>query len=341
MLRTAKPGLVAAAVTTLSLAALALTGGVRDRPKAAANASTESGYPVPGPIDNWDQGIQAQAIRTAGLRGDRFQIPAITAWLQKPPHPDFIPTALHALARLGATEALPTIDALRQQRPNWGGDFGTVARARLVAEASSKAESDPTRQAAMKVDRFYHELGLSPAELTSTVSRYRPEQPKASDSYSLPPLEVYAMRELADIVYMGSYSAYAALPGVADVDFSKDYPSFLKIRLAPLSQELRLSWLINDLAHKKTLGANDSYEMQLAADGGTDASHLAMSKLWEMDNRRDVYIHTGFAALFEVLDAIRDKDQGPIFVHFAHDRDPFVAHYCNDDPPHYQFVSNY
>lgn len=340
-LRSMKPGTAKLVVTIASISTIAAFASMLHQPGEASQSgfvTEQSSYPAP-PILPEEQ-KRLRSLREAGLHGDHSQLPALVASLQNSRRQEDVQTTLYALAQLGDMKSLPAIDAFTQRNPGWAAE-AKVSRARLVAEATGGQGEDIAARAAAKVNRFYQELGLSPTDLNLAASRYQSTHSEKSDGVTTPPLEVYAMRELADMVYRGRRTGYAGLPGVTQVDFSKDYGSDLKFRLAPLSREQRLAWLISDLAHKKVLRGKDYYELQLAADGGIPASRMAIAKLWEMDKRRDQYTYTGFDALFEILFSIRNPEQAPLIAHFRQDRDPWVKHYATWILPQEQFVPGY
>lgn len=306
-------------------------------------------YKYSGHVDREDLNPIA-GLAEAGRRGDRSQIPSIIRILSAPPHPVYVFNGLHALARLGATEALPVFDAYIPQTIMQNADtdisnFAIAARARLLAESEARGINDPKARAAVKVKRFYSELSLTSAALNAAPLTYtkpqyvnvfnsRENQPQGTrilqNGQPITSIATYTLRELSDMVYQDGYKDYAALPDVARVDFSRDYPSALKIRLASLPHPQRLSTIIEELANKKFLRSEDSYEIQLAIAEGVPAGRAAASKLKEMDKRRDQYTSPGFSALFGVLDGVGDKEQRPVIEYFMHDANRSVAHFAKN-----------
>lgn len=213
-------------------------------------------------------------MRLAGLRGDRTQIPAMIVALKNPPHDAYYKVTLHALAQLGATDALHTINALIDtslvEHDLDLNSFARAARARLVAENSAKDVKPKAAQAAAKVERFYVELGTTPADLNASisVSHYAVQHWDAADFAPSLSWQVYAMRELADMVYQGPYADYASLPGVARVKFSLDDMAALKVRVAALTPGQRITTLMEDLSHRKVWGKDANNNLQLLADVG-------------------------------------------------------------------------
>lgn len=261
-------------------------------------------------------------MRLAGLRGDRSQIPAMIAALKDPPHDAYYKVTLHALAQLGAADALPTVNtvistSLAEHDLDLN-SFARAARARLIAENSVRDMKPKAAQAAAKVERFYVELGMTPAYLNASISasHYAVEHWDAADF--APPLswQVYAMRELADMAYVGPYADYASLPGVALVKFSLDALAALKVRVAALTPGQRISTLMEDLSHRKVWGKDANNNLQLLADVGPPASRAAADKLLDMDKHRDEYPRIGFLILTAMINAVGDSEQTSIVEQF-------------------------
>lgn len=139
------------------------------------------------------------------------------------------------------------------------------------------------------------------------------------------------MEQLADMVYHDSYKDYAALPGIAAVNFSADPPAALKMRLAPLSRPERITAMIYDLTHRtRTVwSAVDNDEVQLLDDEGLDASHAVADQLKTMEQHQGEYKPTAFGAMFSVLNNVGDKEQAPLVYHFKSNPDPVIAEYAD------------
>ena len=174
-------------------------------------------------------------MRRAGLQFDRSQIQTLTGIVQEKPTPSrfLMETTLHSLARMGATDALPAVDALIQGGGGTGGNDAVdpnvvnaarAARARSVAEAAYP-DAGAAGQMQAKLARFYAELGETPASLNAAMLAYmngpaKNVGPGISPKY---PVELYALRELADMAYSSPQRNFtSALPGMVDVDFALD-----------------------------------------------------------------------------------------------------------------------
>ncbi|MDQ2730902.1 MAG: hypothetical protein M3Y56_04520 [Armatimonadota bacterium] len=250
-------------------------------------------------------------IREAGLHGDRSRIPEMVAALQRPQRPYMIKTALHGLAHLGAVEALPAIDALirNDQADPDDRNYAIAARARLVAEYTSVPVADPGGRAAAKISRLQRETGLSAGRMNAAAHNYRANGRHSYDPEQ--PMEVYVMRDLADIAYRENYRSPNGVPGAEGVDFSQDPASALKVQLASLPKGQRVAWLVQDLAHAKGQSETESFEIELAADEGLPVSRAAALQLQEMVKHRDQYTFNGFANLSVLMRCIGDKSQLP------------------------------
>ena len=196
---------------------------------------------------------QIEAFRQAGLIKDQSQISSMIASLANPVHIGYTYTIIHALAQMGAVKALPIIDMYAQDvghdaQDETSGDlhnFSIAARARLVAENMVEATPNGKTAAATKVKSFYQELKLTPADLNnSLVAYYQPQNITGNqdsqhwvsmpvDTFYAHPVGVYAVRELADMMYQGSYASCQDIPEVNQIHFAMDYPSALKMRLVP------------------------------------------------------------------------------------------------------------
>ena len=137
---------------------------------------------------------------------------------------------------------------------------------------------------------FLNRLGLPPQQVTAGAASFVQNKARLEREspvgYAELPLETVAMQEIADIIYHELGMTADARKTMPELDFTLDFPSDLKVRLAPLSHLQRIAWLINDLAQIKMYGMNAYYEVQLAIDEGIDASNAAAAKLKVMDVQR-------------------------------------------------------
>ena len=263
-------------------------------------------------------------MRAAGVHGDRSKIPAMIQAL-KSHHPTYIITAMHALAQLGATEALPTMDQMLQQPasaqalPEYVLSYAHVAHSRILAEADGQKSSLADAQAKAKVTRFWTELGLTPSQVVLGASAYHHYH---EDNKGLP-VEVDAMQELGDMIYHGGFAVYQ--PYLRSIDFNQDEGSALKIKIVQLPSGSRLPWMINELAHKANRDLQANLVLQLAVDEGLPASQMAASKLNDMASNRSQYSEIGFLMLFLLIQGVGDEKQAPVVAQFLHDQDSWVV----------------
>jgi hypothetical protein len=274
------------------------------------------------------------SVRDMGRHRDPKAIPDLIAVLteQPPVNTDLALTAIHSLAQLGAEEALPDIDtyAASLKDPKMqgfyndqAGNYIPVARARLVAEASvSDLKTEPQKTKA-KVMRLCQELGLSVTGINKGVAVYKAQYPGPWHNPPLP-VEIYAMREIADIVYHSSVTDLKGIPLASSLEVKSDYPSQLKMQLVGLSEAKRIDWLINDLAHKKVLLSNEDYEIQLVEEFGTSAGKAAFAMLTHMDSRRDEYKSAGFDAIIRIVYA-SGYQTTQVQEYFLNDVDPNIV----------------
>lgn len=325
---------VAASLVATILVTRAQSGSHRTYFGSVALASSRGGECPYPPVKPRDEGRLGKA-RAAGLHGDRSRISDILSILDNPQpfekakegesllHPIYVMTALHAAAQLGATEALPAIDAIVQKDDQTISPYARAAKARLLAEDSTKGIGNYAARAIAKIQRLYAEMGLSPTDLNTGLVVYQaPPQPDASGRLYVStqlrpvPVEVYAMREIADMVYQGAYADYVSLPGVIGVNFQNDYPSALKMRLASLPPNRRTDTLLQELAGGRIPANDEQYAMQLVLDAGPAASAAIGAKLREMDTHKPEYPEQGFTALLSLLGTINDKSQASLIQHF-------------------------
>ncbi len=270
--------------------------------------------------------------RLAGLRQDRTRIPATIAALNPPAKAETHMTNLLALARLGAVEALPAIDALiAADADQETTSYAIAARARLVAEADAREQNVGADRASAKVQRFYEQLRLSPDDLNGAEAAFQPslQQPGGGGrAVVVTPVGVNAVQELADMVYHGSYKDYALLPGVTGVNFQVDHGAGLKMRLAPLSRQQRITTMVEELSHKKKYALWDALEGQLLADEGSAASQAMAAKLRDIREHRSGYSAEGIGSMFGILGDIGDPAYAPLVESFREDSDPAVAEYA-------------
>ena len=259
-------------------------------------------------------------LREAGLRNERTKISTLIAALQHPARyavltmDTEVKTALHALAQMGATEAIPAIDTLIKDtevkglliwhlNPDQIHDIAKAAKARLLAEAKAQDIEDSAKQARAKVDEFYRQLGVTPIEFkqaTDQLTGSDTDYQHGVHGRYVGSVTFYALRELADMIYRGNYRDYMSLATVKTLDFSKDMAAALKLKAAQVPKPERAQWLVNDLASRKIMVGDYRLVAQLASDEGKAATAMAADwlRLMNKDRTKYNYNHT---ARFNIL----------------------------------------
>ncbi len=275
-----------------------------------------------------EEGIWLAKMREAGLHGDATAVPQMLDALRKRSHPLYHTTLLHALARLGATQALSLIDDFAMK----GDPEAMIARARLIAEDTAHANP------ALKISRFCLELGWTSSQINEEAKRpyIRPED----SNVPKPPAGLLALREIADMVYHGDYKVYAQLPEIKELDFKSDYPSALKMKLAPLDRKERIIRMMEELSHLTSQKQGPDYAKQLALDEGTEAGRAAADKLRELDAHRDQTDLNDFSSLLDLVLRIDYPSRSAFLKHFATDPDPDVSSLLKRPEPS-QFAIDY
>jgi hypothetical protein len=270
-------------------------------------------------------------MRAAALKKDRTAIPAIMEALSSS-NDTIIATALHAACHLTAEEAIPSIEALLTSNrvPAYLKQQARGELARMKAEIAARDGATASQQAETKVKRILAEVGVTPEQVNERVSAFTLGR-AGSDGR---PLELYALRAIAKMAYYGEYNNFKNVPEFQQLDWNSDFAASLLIKLAPLNKSERVAWLIDELSNKKSLGKNEYILRQLAIDEGLAASRAAASMLQQMSGHWEVYAHTGFAALFHVIDGVGDKEQAPVLEKFLTGAPPQVIACAQQAYPH-------
>ncbi len=312
--------------------------------RAALGQTIQPKYEEYGPLAD---------MRAAGIRGDRSQIPAMIKALNPKLTAYHWMTALRALSELQATEAIPAIDAMIEScKGDTTAGFARVVKARILAEASTDtrpvsaqvrnrvpfgglpsnvviATESPAR-AEVTLNRFMGLLNLTTAKLKATMTKPAngPAQFVTTDPERT---AVWAQQEIGDMA-LRSDPAYLTLPAVKALDFTLYEGALLKMKVAPMSHEERVKWLVDELSRKKSLRGEDNGMIQLAIDEGLPASHYAVTVLKAMSKHQKDYAPMGFHALFMVLSGVADKTDSAIIATFASNDDPGISHYSGEYP---------
>jgi hypothetical protein len=330
----ARSGLVQVRLLLIMFAISAIAAWLVAFPVAGRRQTANA---APPRLENPQETKQAEAFQKAGTEGDSSKVAAMIQTLQGKPQEYVAESAMHSLALLGASEAIPVLDDYINGDLADVYGFGApyikadaqIAKARLLAEIASSIAANSSSQADVKTRKFFEELHLTPADLNTAVAEYSQHGPEEMNKPA--PLEVKVIRELADMAYQGSYQNFTSLPAVRGVLFASDSISNLKVQLAPLSRTNRAAWLVHDLAQTKQIHRSGALmqskadEMRLAVSEGLPASQAAANLLQQMEKQRNQYSPIAFATLFSVLEGTGDRSQDALLLHFSRDADPYIA----------------
>ena len=186
---------------------------------------------------NWSTHLYAATFVALGRLGDARAIPAIEAFVQEPTRQHLKPLAVVAVARIKAEN--------------------TVPHPKTVAEWERK------------VQVFSQALGVSLKEIG--------EASKAENGYvylESPEVSRLALRALAEMAveaYKGGVLEAINRCEAAGVRWQNDVAASLTVRLAYLSEEERIRWLLGYLRSRNAFTPADSYFEQALADCGEGA----------------------------------------------------------------------
>lgn len=279
---------------------------------------------APGPAMSRDETMLIANIREAGLRGDITKMQLIrlgllqSGWATRT-------TALLAAGRLECAEAealLPLID--RIGRENFETEIGELADV-TIARIKTSREVGPPASATLLVKRvrsFQESTRLSSAQIEGASLAFNVR-------HSYPPRqEVFAMRCLAEITCDAIQRGVPRAQTVSGIDFSADFASNLKIRLARMSARQRIDWLIEAIARKRTFTGRDYYLVRALVDEGNEAIDPVTDKLRFLKRNRRGYAYPGIKSLFRVLDGIGDIRAVAILREYVGDNDQWLDYYA-------------
>ncbi len=264
------------------------------------------------------------AVREAGLKRDRTKLPLVRQAL-KEWHPDVLTTALLAAGRLGDSEAVDQISSIATV--HLGDTVGYLADVVLARIQTEKAVGRATSDAAVsrKVNHFLSTARLSKTRIEQAVKAFNAQ---GGEREYVIPLEVYALRQVAECAAEGCEAGVVNAATIAGIDFSLDYAAQLKVRLAPMSKKERIDWLIESIARKKVIKGEDYYEVRALADERTEAIEPILAKLRSVKTNREGYAYPGISTLFNVLACIGDKRAIPVIRSFVGDKDDWLDYYA-------------
>jgi len=285
-------------------------------------------------------------MRLAGLRGDRSQINYMVGAFQNPPGTEAKDVVFNIrfnlllpLAQLGATEALPALEDVIQSDPAkplpgqpyadaWQNRqiiaLSKAVKARILSQSATRGMTGDKARAAAEVQQFFHDLGQTPASLNTAVAAYealnrrhleasRPASDARDDAV---PVELFAVRELADMAYHDRYRGFMSVPDVARVDFAQDDRAATKARLAPLPSVQRVGVLVDEISQAKIVDGSILRRAQLLSDEGPSALPAITGRQQHIKAHRDSYpgsfrFPPGLSTLEDVQTRIVAADDTP------------------------------
>jgi len=280
---------------------------------------------VPYPYMTVEEENLFAEIRDIGIKRDLSRIDKVRHALLEN-HPAILIAASLALGRLGTKEAIDDLHAL-QARLASGSEvqpFIALALARIEAERDYPNVTDEN-QLQRKMKRFLQAAKVSVSQIHKGALWYT-EQLKVK-RYGRAPFEVQVLRQAAEIAVDAYQRGVKDAFKIVGLNFSLDYVAQLKVRLAQMSKEQRISWLVDILSKKRVARMEEDYLMQALADEGEEASKAIIAKLKEMKLNRDKYHYVGFMLLFRTLTCIGDPDAIPVIQSFSNEPD-WLSYYA-------------
>lgn len=269
---------------------------------------------------------ELSVLHRAGLARDKAAVGRAILALDK--GYEYHCTALLALGRIGAEEALPAVERVMKSPPTVVeenvAEYARVTRARILAHGDWADRGDRTVRARAALDRYLKETGLTPERLN--------EGPAIKERRGLvfdadtTPFELRALRELADMIYQayrcddgkeGDSDALATEARRRGIDFGTDYAAAYKMRFGPMKRAERVRTLVGELSLKAGLRGEDYPLYRLAGNEGVPAAQAAANRIQEMRKDPSRYPHEGrqgLSALVRVIFAAGDPAQAPFLM---------------------------
>jgi hypothetical protein len=277
------------------------------------------------------------ALHAAGLKGDLSFLPALLEVVADPPGHFYLYTALHALGRLGDSEAIPALDSALRAIDDWEAQhFVHAVKARIVAQVETAEFVGRQDQAEAWADGFLRALNITLADLNRGVAHYIDRN--KHEMHAEINRETFALRELADQIYMQGDAALLRVVREQGIQFEVEPGSAIKVQLALLSPQQRVDWILTDFADCKALTGNGFYLMQLAVDAGQLARQAILAKLKEMSQDRERYAisiagssrtyYPGIGAMFRMLSAIADIQDVEVVAPYLTDPEQEIRYYA-------------
>jgi hypothetical protein len=289
--------------------------------------------------DSQEKKARLNALHAAGLKRDISCMPALLEVVSNPPDDFHLYTALHALGRLGDSQAFAALDSVMKDiNDGEARGLAQAVRARLCAQLETSSLADPQDQEAAKAwtDRFLGELKITPAEINKGVALYIDRSKRSMHAEIT--RETFALRQLADQIYVQRNAPLLRLATERGIDFRADVASAYKVQLALLNPRQRVDWIVATLANCKEMTGDDFFLMQLATDEGQITRQAIIVKLKEMNQDRHKYAivipgsnltyYPGIGALLRILSAIADKQDVKLVAAYVKDSEQLIRHYA-------------
>jgi len=274
----------------------------------------------------------AIAARRAGMQRDQSMAGSLLGYLDYGEWRDndyFLPAqqAIISLGRLADQRLAASLQSM-VKKPATGppqlAAYYRVALARIKAETSqsSSASGDPLSG---RLNAFLASLGLTPRQVEESVRRWAPTAAPGEDRHV--PVQVLAMREMADMVASARKSGEDTSAAEKVIDFSSDPASYQKVQLAGLAPHERISKLLERLSQARALDDYTCCTIQALGDEGAAAAEESARKLREMlaQRGREAGESKAIEVLLMALSYAGGPGHAPVAEAFMHDQNKDIA----------------
>lgn len=241
----------------------------------------------------------------------------------------FLPSrqAIISLGRLGDQRVAGPLTNLAKQPPACPPQLAAyyrVALARIKAETglSSSASGDVLSG---RLEAFLASLGLTPREVEERLRGWAPTAAPGEDRQV--PVQVLAMREMADMLASARKSGEDTSAAEKVIDLASDPASYQKVQLAGLAPHERISRLLERLSQARALDDYTRCTIQALGDEGAAAAEETARKLRELlaQRGREAGESKPIEALLMVLSYAGGPGDAPVAEAFMHDQNKEVA----------------
>ena len=278
-----------------------------------------------------DEVVKLEALlHRWGVDNNKEKIPNLIDAVKNAKEFETVVIAMHALARMGAEEALPEVDKVLEDTKKRLSShpylvIAELCHARLVAEIKSK-EGTAEEKAEKKLNTFLEEMKLTIEEINEKSGQ------RVKGSF-FATREAYILREIADMIYQTKDTALTQLAKDRNLKFTNEKYADIKMQLCPKTQRERITWILDHLSKVEAVTQDSYCAVQLAIDEGVPASNAAVDKLKEMSKNREIYekkvgdqsYFPGFYAVMLVIKGVGDKQPYSFMKELAQDAQPDIA----------------